>query len=1289
MKLRKILLTVITCLFLFTVVSCDNNKKDDVKFTATPISTVLSTYTNNQDTKIEGIVYGVIKNGFYISDSNESGIFVVMGDSWKSDVKIGDKVQVTGQFSISNNFTQVKNVTNTKIVSSNNQITLTSSELTISQVNALNYTSKTGSYGKLITVTANVEKNSAGTIVLKDDEGKSVILNNQSNELINDYLSKRIKLSVIAHRYDSTSNCWIVSFGGTSTDITNAELTFATIVEMAKEHIDSVVPTEFFGNLVLPTEHPTFSNITYTWKVEENEYVSVEGTTVTIKIDEIDHAIKFYVTINYQTNSEKVTYELTSKAIVPQTISNLLANKPLVNMSTITTSGIVVAITRNQSTSLRSFVLQDKTTLETIVVDFSNKNAVISNTSDEFKAVKIGDEIKITGLFDNGERCSIESVSSLEIISSNNEVKHDKENALELSDEESYNNLGKEYKNYVGKLVKITNPYLNYSTSSTPADTNWVRFGWNNKSGNSGFGISGDTHVFAFLIAAQNESLGSDSWHTNYDIPFINNKNGAKQFNVTYYVYPVYYEDSTYLQFIIPSAECIEVGASEKINLDLASQIPSFVDKSVTSSIELPTTHELAGTISWRSSNEDVLSGKGVIGNVTKSTNVTLTAEYVYEGIEIKTEFVVCVLPEEAETITSVLENTDDTYVKFNGIVISYISDGNAVESRNGILVLDPENGKTLLVTNLTAIGGTIGNYVDSNGTTIEIGDEITAIGKYSLSSGAIGTGPVQTGRNSVELSSKSSLTVDVKDVNFNYHLENAIEITNQSELEAFTENVQYGTVIKLVGTKDNPIYIGGSSSDATKVNFKVFYTETGAPADDASAAKYDGTIYSLKGNVVGYTWGETWYNELFGITKAFVGPNKSNSGVAITGEIYVAIAYRTSTYFQMCAIAVDQWDVSREGTVDDVKSLLTASIPSSLENGVQNFTLPTKTIYTTGEITWVSLDSTLFDIETMTVYAANEDKEVSLNATFTLNDEEQTITVKVVVSGLLNKIEKTEISSLLKNGTNNTLQIVEGIVVSYHSDGNSSGDLRGVILMDSTTNELLLIDGAQKLTPTDKKFSHGTYYATNGIVLQIGDKVEILGKYVINGTRKSLLIVDNSYINVVSNNNQITWGNPTVTITNNDEMTAFAANLQVGVLVKFVGTEENPFCFGGSTNDSTKTNYKFFYNADAIEKEDVEYKVTHGSVDKKSLIFSFKAQVNVCTLGDNWWDTYFGLPAAFVGPTLKPSSGYNSYKPYTYSGTIYAVVSAVTSTYVQMSFVNVSEISATMIQNGTITTEA
>lgn len=1274
MKKMKSIKKLYGILFIFVIlislVACVDKNKDDNKFKPTPISTVLTTYKNNQDLQIEGVVYGVIKNGFYISDSNECGIFVVMGDNWKKNVAIGDKVQLTGQFSISNNYRQVKNVTSSVVVSSNNPITLTASELTIDEINTLNYTNKTGSYAKLITVTGTIEKNLSGVLMIKDDEGKTVLVYDQSNELVNSNLSKRVKITVVSHRYDSVAACWIVSFAGTSTDIVNAELTFETLVEMVKQHLDSVVPTEFFGNLELPTEHSIFKELTYSWEVEENEYVKIENSKVKIKLDDADHKLKFYVNVNYGTETTKLTYELTSKAIVHQSISSLLANKPLVNMSTVCTSGIVVAISRNQSTSLRSFVLQDKTTLETVVVDFTNKeSAVIPNTSDEFKNVKMGDEIKITGLFDNGDRCSIEQVSSLEVLSTGNNVTHDFDNAFELSNEESYNELGQNYKSYVGKLIKVTNPFLNYSTSSTPADTNWVRFGWNKSSGNTGFGVSGDTHVFAFLIAAQNESLGSDSWHKNYEIPFINNPDGAKQFTVTYYVYPVYFEDSTYFQFIIPSVECIEVVGSEKINLDLAESIPTYVDKAKTDSIELPTTHKNAGAVTWTSSNENAISSTGVVGNVTKATNVVLTAKYYLDSTEQTVEFKVAVVPSESQTVSEVLENTEDIFVKFTGIVVSFVSDGNTQESRNGVLVLDPENGKTVLLTNLTAISSkTIGKYTDQSGKLIKVGDEITALGKYSLSSGAIASGPEQAGRNSVELSSDSILTVDVENVEFNYHLENAIEIKNHTELTEFTKNLKYGTVLKIVGTKDNPIYIGGSSS-SMPFNIKVFYTADGKPITNNNNTKYEGQTYSLKSDVIGYTLGDNWYQDVFGITKAFIAPNSTNSGIAVYGEIYVAVAYRTGTYYQMCAVNVDAWNVKCEGDLDDVKKLFSEIIPTEIEGGKQDFVLPAKTLFTEGTITWVSSDSTVFDISTMTAYAADKNKEVNLNATFILNGEEQTVSVKMIVKGTSQTLEVEQISTLLSTGLNNTFKKTEGIVVNYHSDGNTTGVLRGIILMDPETKELLLVDGIESLTPTDEKFSHGNYYATDGTKLSFGDMIELTGNFVIDGTRKSLVVTaDDSEVIIKSKNNTITWGDPTVTISNNTEMTTFASNLQVGVLVKFVGTADNPFCFGGSSSTASSINYKFFYNADATKNDEVKYTVIHGSTSA-ALQFSFKGQVNVPTLGDNWWDTYFGLPAGFVGPTDK-------IPPYKYSGTIYAVISAVTSTYVQMSFVKVENIS-------------
>ena len=71
--------------------SCKKDPKPE-PFTPTAIATVLQEATNNQDVKVEGVVYGVIKNGFYIADSELGRVFVVMGSSWTPNVEVGDKV---------------------------------------------------------------------------------------------------------------------------------------------------------------------------------------------------------------------------------------------------------------------------------------------------------------------------------------------------------------------------------------------------------------------------------------------------------------------------------------------------------------------------------------------------------------------------------------------------------------------------------------------------------------------------------------------------------------------------------------------------------------------------------------------------------------------------------------------------------------------------------------------------------------------------------------------------------------------------------------------------------------------------------------------------------------------------------------------------------------------------------------------------------------------------------------------------------------------------------------------
>ena len=63
----------------------------DPEFEAVSLDIIKTTYKNNQEVQVEGVVYGVTTNGFFLADSESSYIFVNMGDNWANPVKIGDR----------------------------------------------------------------------------------------------------------------------------------------------------------------------------------------------------------------------------------------------------------------------------------------------------------------------------------------------------------------------------------------------------------------------------------------------------------------------------------------------------------------------------------------------------------------------------------------------------------------------------------------------------------------------------------------------------------------------------------------------------------------------------------------------------------------------------------------------------------------------------------------------------------------------------------------------------------------------------------------------------------------------------------------------------------------------------------------------------------------------------------------------------------------------------------------------------------------------------------------------
>ncbi len=1252
MNFKKLCLLIGLVIASAFFVACDKEETE-----TTPIIDVLNQGKNNDSITVEGVVYGVLANGFYVADSAQGKIFVIMGSEWTKNVTNGDKVRIKGQFSYVANFPQIKNVEEVTPLSSGNESFVSVINSSVTEINALDATAKIGTYANLYQVSGTITKTTANVYQIVDDAGNKLFINDGSAvDALEAKLNQRVKLSVITHKISVSDNVWIVSFTGAASDIADDKLTFASIKEAALTYINSVVPSEIFGALELPTAHPTQSYITMSWDVVANDYVSIDATTglVTVKIDSVDHEITFKLTISDGFESETMDYVITSKAIVERSVAQLFTDTPAVEMSVVIIRGIVVGIARNQSESLRSFIVKDMNSNEIITVDFGKTgDGLILSTDDQFKTIECGDEILVTGKFRIASRTTVMDVSQLQIVSKDNPYTHDYQNALALEDATSYLELANNYDAYANKLVKFVNPYMNYSTSSTPAVTNWVRLGYDTKSGDAGHGTGTNVHYFAFLIAAQNESLGSDTWHTMYDIPFYNA--GAKQFDVTIYAYALYVSD-TYLAFVIPDWDCYQVSGVDAISVSLSRSLPATIENGT---INLLTTHELVeGNVTWTSSDDNVINSlTGKVTEVSENTEVTLTATFKYQGTTYTRDYKVSVLKAEAMSVTELLTSgTDSQAVKVRGTIIGYVSDGNTVDTRMGVVILDNATGKTVMVNGISSLGGTYGAYLDSSGNILAVGDEVLVVGTYYLNTPAIGSGPEQTGRNYIEVTADSTVTLLGKTETINY--QNAIVVTNHTEMQALADNLVYGAIIKLVGTEENPLFLGGSSSKLP-FNIKLFYNKEAVNND---GVKYNGKTFSLKSDTNEANAGSEWYNTMFNIPTAFVGPSDTNPSILVTGDLYVVLGYTTGTYHQMSIVNAQNCTMSRILTYEQFTDLLARTLPSTVVSQSTDFSLPVTHSKVVGPITWTSENNTLIDPATWTIGTVTANTDVKLMASFTYDGQarmyEHTVTVFPVPAAA-----PLSVSKALEEGVAGMTLGVTGVIVAYHADGNTSGILRGIVLMDEVTHQTILIDGLELIGTS----THGQYQASNGNLLAVGDKVVIEGAtFAIAGNRQSVEASATSTITVSSSGNTITWDTESaITISTNAEMQEFANNLQFGKLIKLVGTTDNPICTGGSSS-KLPFNIKLFFNKDAVDNDGTKY---------NAKTFALKSDINEFNAGSDWWKTLFGFTGPFVGP--KDAVG-----PIKFTGTLYVVLSAETSTYYQMAIVNLSTASLTPLNN-------
>lgn len=1178
-------------------------------FTPVAIETIAATYKNNQVVHAEGIVYAVTANGFYLSDSANGHIFVVRGSSWVKDVAVGDKVQVMGKFGYAQNIIQIKDVNSCQKVSSGNESAVVAAESTVAAVNALASSDRTV-YGKVVTLVGTLEKNGV-MYALADENGNFVFFDSNSNEeALAANEGKRVKLNAVVYKFLTSDNVWTLSFAGANEDIVETPLSFDEIKAKALTHLNEVVAKNVYGALDLPSVHDIISNVKYSWAVEANDYLSIENNVASVVIDSVDHEVVLKVTINYGEQSETIDFPVTLKGIVEQTVSEFYANKPMVDDSTVIVRGIIVSFARNQSLSTRSIIIKDPVTKETLPIDFAKTGDYILNDSDTFKSLQIGDEVVVTAEYSFSGRPTIQCVSKVEKKSSGNEVSHDFENAYVLDSQQSYENLAANVYDYSGQLVKFANPFLNYSTTSTPSDTNWVQLGYDDKIGAEGFKVNGTGRKFAFLIAAVNENLGSDVWHKYYEFPFSGQS--AQQYDLEIYAYCLYVSDS-YVAFIIPDQSCYKVSAKEQIIIDLESTVPSSITNGT---VQLLKEHELVtGAITWTSSVPGIIDPEtGVVTEVTENTVVTLTATYVIDGETLQHSIDITVLKQVPLTVSELLATgTGDVKYKVNGVVVAFASDGNKVEGVKGIVVMDPETGDMVVVEGVGALyGTTYPDYVDANGTKVSIGCQVSLEGLYVIS---------VEGRKSLNVSTGKVVMGEVAEYAFDD--EKAVVIDSHEAMGNFAQNLVVGQLIKFVGTAENPIYFGGSSS-SSPMNVKVFMNNA-ATNDDT---KYNGKTFAFKTDVNTPNGGENWHMEYLALPKAFVCPNTNNASRAVLGTVYGVVTHVTSTYYQMAAVNFENWSAQPE--LEYVQEAFLEKVPNSVEvNGT--IVLPTESKLT-GKVTWTSA-SELIDVTTGQVGQVNASTEVTLTASFVYGGE--TVAIEHVVTIIAGAPKTISEVKALEVGVTT---LMEGLVIGFGGNGTWSE----IILKDTVAMEFIGL----KSTADYKK---GDILRFSATIAESTNTTEAGKKY----------LADATDIEVVSSGNSTELDlTKAITISTQEDLSKIHEGAEY-VLYKFEGN-----MFGNmyeSGKDYSKAYFRVNFVAEATKLAEIRFTNEAG----KTISAGFRNSYIAKNLGENWATDVFG--------TTEYETG--GYPGHAFSGTIYAMYVGGNDYYEQFTIFETSHI--------------
>ncbi len=1197
MKNKKILLIVLSalmCLMLGVFSACTKKPIDNPK--AVTLEEVVKG-DNGSEYTTEGIVYATASDGYFISDDT-GRVFV------KDNAKhaVGDKLGVKGVLALDKkNAPTLDGVEVNKI--SSGETALQPSATTIKNLMSIGATK--GSYYQYLTISG-ILSHSENVYSLTEGNNKIVFDTRSDVTSFSDWVGKKVDVNVINTVYTNTWGCLYV--GG----IKEHAVELDTVKADVFASVESKLARETWFSLELPTSYALEPRIEFNWSVVEGgSAISIQNNVATVTEPEQTVSAKLKLVISVDGNSAEQVYNVTVKA------ANSVALKDAVDTAAgvlVKTEGTVVAMGMSQ--------VQDRIGLMLSDAEGNLLSADVPALA-EMEKYQLGDTVKVAGTY-SAENATIARFSAkASVLLSRNEnykVDYSTLSATTLETVEDYQAVISDPFGNSNKLYKIVKPYLIYSGNST---YNFIRFGADKEHAPEGFNVTaaGETEAksWYFCFARNALAFSAEGLEEKLNVPLLSNE--AKKYEAyTIYAYAMYNGGSTW-QFIVPGMDAVEIDyaaiAPEQIKAAFGS---TFIMADTAGKLDLPeSTADISG-ITWTASKDGIINcATGEYSAVTETVSLTLTAHFTVNGQDYTVDIQVMFLAEAPEylTVTEALSQSEGEVNFLKGVVVGfgpntgtgipngaqwgvYISDG-----INVLYIPEGQFDRSSADTDFDKV------YLLDDGHKIALGDEL-----YFISS-------VRTG---ARLAIGTSVTLNAENVDLNWqpNAENVTVLSSFADMQTFfSDESNLDKMVKFVGTPENPLYLGGSSSTYDKLNLKFYFGDIEGGVSSSSVKINDRTI-AAKARSSEYSLGLKWWATLNpNMSEAWVGTDTS---YGFTGEIYAVWSSKAgSSYYQLALLS--QGFTLKALTDDQIaKYEIIAAIPETISAGeAGTLSLPTSTEHAS-EIVWTT-ESTLIDCTTGAYQAVTADTEVTLTATYKVggNSFTTTVTVKLLAA----QLKEYTVSELLAA---TELPEIFALNATVYAFGTTSGN------NEEQRNGLILSDGVNTLWYSE------AIYEINGTALKRGDNVKIstptLNK---NGGKHEL---SGGTMEFVSENNAVSVDNLNLyaTVSSDAELAALASGMASplsGVVVKFTGT----FSFIGTGTSGATCRYQLHYKEPSSVTGSSNARYAFGDYTDAShgnRTFAFSSAGNAYSFPE-WW-TSCGMPAG------------SSKVSHPVTGTIYAV---------------------------------